>query len=174
MYTLAAGEKATLVMIYTHNTLIRGEVVTTENIRVNTWLRTTAVPEFMHILKPQVLLFGSGSVKTFSYSELFLPSAMIVGFHPVLPADNPLDYAEDEKNRQMVPVTAGVGSFLLEGKLRISALTGMASSIEMAHTSWTSIYEVEITNPYLPQMPPLRIPMVLLSTKNVGLAVEGS
>jgi hypothetical protein len=85
-----------------------------------------------------------------------------------------LDYAEDEKNRQMVPVTAGLGTFLLKGKLRISALTGMASSIEMAHTNWTSIYEVEITNPYLPQMPPLRIAMVLLSTKNVGLAVEGA
>lgn len=174
MYKLAAGEKTTLVMAYTDMTLVRGEVISTENIRVNTWLRTAGVPEFMHILKPQVLLFGSGSVKTFSYPEIFLPVARLIGFHPVLPADNPLDYAEDEKNRQMVPVTAIVGTFLLKGKLRISSLTGMASSIEMAHASWTSIYEVEITNPYLPQMPPLRIPMVLVSPKHVSLAPEES
>ncbi len=173
MYTLAAGEKATLVMAYTETTLIRGEVVAMENIRVNTWLRTTAVPEFMHFVKVQVLLFGSGSVKTLAYSELFLPVAKLITFHPVLPADISLDYDENEKNRLMVPVTGLVGTFLFKGKIRISALTGLASSIEMAHAAWTSLYEVDISNPYLPQMPPMHIPMVLINPKHVGLGVEG-
>ncbi len=57
MYTLAAGEKATLVMAYTETMLVRGEVITTENIRVNTWLRTAGVPEYMHILRAQILIF---------------------------------------------------------------------------------------------------------------------
>src|SRR5512140_1951954 len=148
MYTLAAGEKTTLVMAYTETMLVRGEVVTTENIRINTWLRTAGVPEYMHILKPQILLFGSGSVKTLTYSQIFLPVAKVLGFHPVLPADISLDYAPDEPNREMVPVTAMVGTFLLKGKLRISSLSGLRTTIEMAHTSWTSIYEVEISNPY--------------------------
>jgi len=173
MYTLAPGEKTTLVMLYTQTMLVRGEVVSTENIRVNTWLRTQGVPEYMHILKPQVLMFGSGSVKTLAYSEIYLPVSTIIGFHPVMPADNPLDYAEDEKNRLMVPVTAIVGTFILKGKLRISSLSGLGTSIEMAHSSWTSIYEAEATNPYLPQMPPLHIPMILTNPKHVGLALEG-
>lgn len=174
MYTLAQGEKATLVMIYTESTLVRGEVVTTENIRVNTWLRTAGVPEFMHIIKPQVLLFGSGSVKTLSYSELFLPVAKVIAFHPVLPAENPLDYAEDEKNRLMVPITAIVGTFLFKAKLRISSMINLAASIEMAHASWSTIYEVEVSNPYLPQMPPLQVPMILISPKHVPLGLEGN
>ncbi len=173
MYTLAPGEKTTLVMIYTQTMLVRGEVVTTENIRVNTWLRTAGVPEFMHILKPQVLVFGSGSVKTLSYSEIYLPVYTVIAFHPVLPADNPLDYAEDEKNRLMIPVTAMVGTFLFKGKLRISSLSGLGTSIEMAHATWTSVYEVQVSNPYLPQMPPLQTPMALTSPKQVTLALEG-
>jgi len=173
MYTLAAGEKATLVMVYTETALVRGEVVTSENIRVNTWLRTAGVPEFMHIIKSQVLIFGSGSVKTLSYSEIFLPVAKVIAFHPVLPADNPMDYSEDEKNRQMTPITAIAGTFLFKAQLRTSNLINLAASIEMAHASWSSIYEAQIFNPYLAQMPPLHIPMILINPKHVSLALEG-
>ncbi len=172
MYTLAAGEKATLVMAYTDTLLIRGEVVTTENIRVNTWLRTAGVPEFMHILRAQVLLFGAGSVKTLSYVELFLPVSKIIAFHPVLPADNAPDYDENEKNRVLVPVTGIAGTFICKSKLRISSLSGLSTSIEMAHNSWTSLYEVEISNPYLAQMPPMHIPMILINPKHVSLGLE--
>jgi hypothetical protein len=174
MYTLAAGEKTTLVMAYTETMLVRGEVVTSENIRINTWLRTAGVPEYMHILRPQVLLFGSGSVKTLSYSQIYLPVAKVLGFHPVLPADNTLDYAVDEPNREMVPLTALVGTFQFKCKLRISTLSGLKTTLEMAHSSWTSIYDVEITNPYLAQMPPLQVPMILVNPKQISLAMEGN
>jgi len=174
MYTLAPGEKSSLVMAYTQNMLVRGEVVNAENVRVNTWLRTQGVPEYMHLLKPQVLIFGSGSVKTMTYSEIFVPVATVIGFHPIPPTENPLDYADDEKNRVMVPVTALVGTFMFKGKLRISSLSGFGASIELAHSSWTSIYEVAVTNPYLPQMQPLHVPMILMSPKQVSLALEAA
>jgi hypothetical protein len=174
MYTLAPGEKSSLVMAYTQNMLVRGEVVTAENVRINTWLRTQGVPEYMHLLKPQVLIFGSGSVKTLTYTEIYVPVAMVVAFHPILPAENPLDYAEDEKNRVMVPVTTLVGTFVYKGKLRISSLSGFGASIELAHSSWTSIYEVEVTNPYLPQMQPLHVPMILMNPKQASLALEAA
>ena len=165
MYTLAPGEKASLVMAYTSIMLVRGEVVTAENVRVNTWLRTQGVPEYMHILKPQVLIFGSGSVKTMSYAELFLPVSTVTAFHPIPPTENPLDYAEDEKNRMMVAVTALVGTFLFKGKLRISSMSGLGASIELAHSAWTSLYDVDVSNPYLPQMQPVHVPMILLGSK---------
>jgi hypothetical protein len=173
MYTLAVGEKTTLVMAYTETMLVRGEVVTTENIRVNTWLRTAGVPEYMHILRSQVLLFGVNSVKTLTYGELFLPVSKVIAFHPVQPTDNTLDYAMDEPNREMVPLTVLAGTFQFKGKLRISTLSGLSTSIEMAHSSWTSIYEAEVFNPYLAQMPPLHIPMILTNPKHVSLAVVG-
>ena len=174
MYTLAPGEKSSLVMAYTHGMLVRGEVITAENVRVNTWLRTQGVPEYMHLIKPQVIIFGSGSVKTMTYSEIYVPVAMVIGFHPIPPTDNPVDYAEDEKNRVMVPITALIGTFVVKGKFRISSLAGLGTSIELAHTSWSSFYEAEITNPYLPQMPPLKVPMILLNPKQVSLALEAA
>ena len=172
MYTLTPGEKSSLVMAYTLNTLVRGEVVTAANVRVNTWLRTQGVPEYMHILNPQVLVFGSGSVKTMTYSEIFVPVAMVIGFHPIPPVENTMDYAEDERNRVLVPVTAHVGTFLFKGKLRISSLSSFGASIELAHSTWTSIYDVEVTNPYLPQMQPLHVPLILMNPKQVSLALE--
>ena len=46
-------------MLYTQDTLVRGDVVTTPNVhRVNIWLRTDGAPKYMHILKPQVIVFG--------------------------------------------------------------------------------------------------------------------
>jgi hypothetical protein len=172
MYTLAPGEKASLVMVYTGTMLVRGEVVTAENVRVNTWLRTQGVPEYMHIIKPQVLVFGSGSVKTMSYSELFLPVSTVFGFHPIPPTENQVDYAADEKNRVMVPITALVGTFLFKGKLRISSLSNLGTSIELAHSAWTSIYDVDVSNPYLPQMQSVHVPLILMNSKFVTLTVE--
>ena len=174
MYTLALGEKSSLVMAYTQNKLVRGEVVTMESVRVNTWLRTQGVPEYMHLLKPQVLIFGSGSVKTMTYAEIYVPVAMVVAFHPIPPADNPLDYAEDEKNRMMVPVTILVGTFVLKGKSRVSTQTSFGSSIELGRSAWMSIYEVEVANPYLPQMQPLHVPMILVNPKQIDLALEAA
>ena len=41
MYTPGSDEKLTPVMIYTSDALVRGEVVTKQNVlRVNIWLRT--------------------------------------------------------------------------------------------------------------------------------------
>jgi hypothetical protein len=174
MNTLAPGEKTTLVMVYTQNMLARGGVVTMENVRINTWLRTQGVPEYIHLVNPQVLIFGSGSVKTLTYSEIYVPVSMVIAFHPIPPADNPLDYDESEKNRVMLPITALVGTFLFKGKSRISSQTGFGTSIELAHSLWMSIYEVEVVNPYLPQMQPLHVPLILINPKQVSLALEAS
>ena len=101
------------------------------------------------------------------------PTAAITAFHPVNPADNPPDYAEDEPNRVMIPVTAMAGTFLCKGKLRISTLSGLSMSIEQSHASWTSIYEAEVTNPYLAQMPAMHVPLILVRPSRVPLALEG-
>jgi hypothetical protein len=42
----------------------------------------------------------------------------------------------------------------------------------VARLTWLSLYEVEITNPYLPQMPPMQLPMMLVSPDHVSFAVD--
>lgn len=172
MYTLAPDEKATLVMVYTQDSMLRGEVVTKDNARVSTWLRTQAVPRYIHLLKPTVLMIGGGTAKNQSYTELFVPLEMICAFHLAPPLSDPVDYEEGEKNRAMLPVVATVGAFVYKGLIRVSAQTGIGPTLELSKIPWLSLYSLEITNPYLPQMPALRVPLAVVSPTRVHFAIQ--
>jgi len=115
MTTLSPDEKSTLVMTYTQNMLVRGEVVTRQGVRVNTWLRTQGVPEYIHLFKATVLHFGSSVVKALTYAEVYVPVTTVIAFHLVPPVSEALDYSADEENRIMVPVTALPGTFQFKG-----------------------------------------------------------
>ena len=172
MYTLQPDEKTTPVMLYTQDTLVRGEVVTKQNVlRVNIWLRTDGVPKYMHILKPQVIVFGGTPVKPLAFSEIYFPVSQLIGFHLLPPTDEALDYDESEANRMMQAVQVIMGTFVIKGKIRISTHTELGTSLEVARISWMSIYDAEIANPYLPQMPPMRIPMLLVNPTHVAFGV---
>lgn len=174
MYVLRPDERTTPVMLYTQESVVRGEVVTKESVhRVNIWLRTDGAPKYMHILKPQVLVFGGSPVKPLSYEEIYFPVSEIIAFHTLPPADEPLDYDPAEANRMMQPVEALVGTFVMKGKIRISTQTEVGVSLEVARVSWMSIYDVVISNPYLPQMPPIQVPMTLLNPSRVAFGLNG-
>jgi hypothetical protein len=165
---LAPDEKATLVMVYTHDALVRGEVVTKQFARVNIWPRTQGIPNFIHLLKPHVMLFGGSQPKPFSYSEIFVPTVTAIGFHLAPPNVEALDYDPEEKNRALEPVTIMVGTFFVRGFVRISAATSVGTSLEIAYSGWMSIYDAEITNPFLPQMAPMQVPMMLVVPARVN------
>jgi len=172
MYILRPDEKTTPVMIYTHDSLVRGEVVTKQNVmRVNIWLRTDGAPKYLHILKPQVIVFDGTPVKPMSYSELYFPTSQAIGFHTLPPTEELLDYEEGEANRTMQPVDVLVGSFVMKGNIRISTQTELSQSLEVARLAWMSLYDVNIMNPYLPQMPPLFVPMALVNPEHVAFGV---
>jgi hypothetical protein len=172
MYTPAPDEKVSLVMAYTQNKLARAEVITKESVRVSTWLRTQGVPEYLHLVNVQVLLFGSGSVKNLAYPEMYLPVSQLLAFHLVPPTTDPLDYVEDEPNRVMEPISALIGTFVFKGKLRISSKAGIERTIESSLSAWLSVYDVEITNPYLPQLQMPRVPLILINPKQASLGLE--
>ena len=172
MYMLRPDEKTTPVMLYTQDTLVRGDVVTKQNVlRVNIWLRTDGVPKYMHILKPQVIVFSGTPVKPLAFSEIYFPVSQLIGFHLLPPANEALDYDESEANRMMQDVQVLMGSFVVKGKIRISTHTELGTSLEVARISWMSLYDIEITNPYLPQMPPVRVPMMLVNPTHVAFGV---
>lgn len=173
MYVLRPDEKTTPVMLYTHDTVVRGEAVSKQNSRVNIWLRTDGAPKYMHILKPQVIVFGGTPLRPLTFAEIFFPTSQLIAFHTLPPTDEPLDYDPDEANRVMQEVEVVVGTFVVKGKIRISAQTELATSLEVARVSWMSVYEAAIANPYLPQMPPLRVPMMLVNPERVAFGVAG-
>ncbi len=172
MTALSPDEKSTLVMTYTQNMLVRGDVVTRQGVRVSTWLRTQGVPEYIHMYKATVLHFGSGVVKALTYAEVYVPVTTVIAFHLVPPASEALDYSADEENRIMVPVTALPGTFQFKGYFRIATQASISTSIELAHSEWSSIYNVDVTNPSMPQMQPIHLPLILFNPKQVSLAIE--
>jgi len=172
MYILRPDEKTTPVMLYTHDTLVRGDAVTTQNVlRVNIWLRTDGAPKYIHILKPQVIVFGGSPVKALSYSEIYFPTLRLIAFHTIPPTNEPLDYETTEANRMMQDVEVLVGTFVMKGQIRISTQTEVRASLEVARVAWMSLYEVSIANPYLPQMPALQVPMALVNPSHVAFAM---
>jgi hypothetical protein len=170
MKPLAADEKTSTVLVYTNNMLLRGDVVTKESVRVSIWLRTQGVPNFIHLLKPQVVVFGGSPPKTYAYEEMFVPTEQVIGFHLAPPAADPLDYDATEANRMMQPVHLLMGSFTMKGNIRIASSADFSTSLEVMKVSWNSIYDVEILNPYLPQFA-VSVPMLLVSPNKVSIGL---
>ncbi|HKJ38705.1 MAG TPA: hypothetical protein VJ972_08000 [Anaerolineales bacterium] len=172
MYVLRPDEKTTPVMLYSRDKLVRGDVVTKQTVlRMNIWLRTDGAPNYLHILKPHVIVFGGTPVKSFTFSEMFFPNSDLIGFHTLPSVDEPLDYEAEEANRMMQDVQILMGTFVVKGKLRISTQTELYSSLEVARVSWLSLYDAEIVNPFVPQMPPMHVPMMLISPEHVAFAL---
>jgi hypothetical protein len=59
----------------------------------------------------------------------------------------------------------------MSGKIRISTHTEVDTTLESARVSWMSVYEVSITNPFLPQMSALQSPMVLVNPAHVAFGL---
>src|SRR5215510_1543962 len=117
MYILRPDEKTVPVMLYSKHSVVRGDAVVKQNVpRVNIWLRTDGAPRYIHVLKPQVLVFGGSPVKASSYAEIYFPTSEIIAFHTLPPIDEPVDYDLDEANRKMEVVELLVGTFVLKGK----------------------------------------------------------
>ena len=172
MYMLRPDEKTTPVMLYAQNNVVRGEVVVKQSVpRVNIWLRMDGVPRYIHVLKPQVLSFGGSPVKVLAYSEIYFPTSEVIAFHTLPPTEEPLDYDPSEADRKMEGVELLVGTFVMKGNIRISTHTEVDTTLESARVSWMSVYDVWITNPYLPQMPALQAAMVLVNPMHIAFGL---
>lgn len=167
MYTLGPEEKVSVVMAYTQTSLLRGEVVTRESIRINTWFRTDSAPDYIQLYKSHWIQVIGGAVKSHSYEEFLLPVPLIIGFHLAPPAQEPLDYNAREDNRVDKRVAILMGLFVVKGNIRISTQADLINSLQISHSPWISVYEAEVSSPQLPQMPVLQIPMLLVRPAQV-------
>jgi len=168
MYTLAPDEKTTPVVIYARSRLIQGNLVTKENVRVGIWPRMQDLPNYIHLLNAKILLFSGTSSKSLGYDEYFFPTERIIAFHLAPPVSDPLDYDSTATDRAMVDIDLIMGEFLLKGKLRISTRADFATALEVSHMTWLSVYEAEITNPFLSQIPVIHVPMLLVNPAQVS------
>lgn len=176
MDKLARDEKTTLVMVYARNKLVRGELVTKQDVRVNIWLRSAGVPNYIHLFNSQIWFFGGEPPKSLEYAEYFLPTGRIIGFHLAQPINGQaeteqeiLDYDASVPNRTMLEVECILGAFILKGKVRTSTQVDLPTNVEMMHMSWLAIYEADISSPFLSQMPVIHAPFVLVNPDQVSI-----
>jgi len=171
----AAGEKVTPVMVYTQNTMTWGDLYTREAIKVSVWLRTPMAPQYITLRRAQVITLGGvGPIKPVRYNELHIPAPRVIAFHIKPPDREPLDYDADEPNRKMEPITALVGSFRFDGTLRMSNQTNLERYLEVTSEKYTMIYEVAISQPAIPAMGVIRVPMALTKRDVVVFAHRDS
>ena len=161
MRALMPEEKSATVMMYTSSMLVRGELIVRENVRVSIWLRTQGVPNFIHLYNAHIIQLAGSPPKTYTKNELFIPTQELLGFHLAPPAHDPLDYDNSELNRTMELVHILMGSFELKANMRISTAADFATSLDVMNTSWLSLYDAEIVNPYIPQFK-MNVPMLLV------------
>jgi hypothetical protein len=173
-YQLERDEKLTPVFIYTANMFARGEVVTKEAMRVSTWLRTAAMPEYVHLMNAQALVFGGSAPASITFNEMLIPSHQIGAFHMQPPAKDPLDYDESEQNRKMEPVTVLLGTFRIFGHMRMATQIDVSRNMEVNRSSFMSFYDVEISNPGLPNMGVMRVPFALIAPAHVYFGMKTS
>ncbi len=170
MYNLGPDERASTVVLYSRDKLIHGELVTKHDVRVSTWPRTD-MPNYAHLWHAEVLLLGGPSPTTINHSEYFFPTARMIAFHLAPPSTEPLDYDPSVENRSMQRVDMILGAFFLRGNVRVSTRTDFATMLELSHRTWISIYDAQITNLYMPSIPEIRVPMILVSPEQVSFGV---
>ena len=163
-YTLAADEKTVPMMLYTPTAMVHGEAIMKVNVRASIWMRTQSAPEFIHLLRAQVIPIGpTGPGRPFSYPELLFGTAPMLAYH-IAPPGQPegYDFDETEKNRAFEAVSVVVGMFVFSGALRIGTTSDLVTSLTANRAAWISIYDVEVNSPVLPQMGRLKLPLVLV------------
>ena len=151
----AEGEKITPAMVYTQNTLIWGDLYSKEAIKVSVWLRTTMAPQYLTIRQAQVItLGGAGPIKPVGYDELHVPTPQVIAYHIKPPDRDP----------------ALVGSFRFDGTVRMSNQTTLERYLDVTSENYTMIYDVGISQPAIPAMGVIHVPMALVKRDVVAFA----
>lgn len=161
--TLAPDEKITSVTVYTMTGLAVGKLITKEQVRVSTWLRTDMAPQYLSLQQARFLsLAGTGTAHSLAFSKLHVPTSHIMAFHLLPPSSDPLDYDPNEPHRKMEPTSVIVGFFRFDGLMRMSTYSTLGKYLNVTQETFTPFYEVEISNLTRPSLDVVRVPYALI------------
>jgi hypothetical protein len=163
-YKIGPDEKVAPVMAYTPNSIVWGDVIVKNAIRVSTWLRTQMAPDMMCLNNAKLLSTSGGgaTIHPLSVPELHLPTSQVWAFLLVPPAKEPLDYDPNEPNRRMEPTTVLAGSARIDGYMRFAAMTNLKKYLETNKENFTPMYDAEITNLAIPALRAIHVQYVLV------------
>lgn len=169
---LKYGETTTAMMFYTEDSLIWGDIVHHEEVMPSRILIGTTIPEIISIYNGQIIFMQPNFIsRPVSHSEIHLPVRRILGYHLKPPQVDQLDYDETEPHRRMASLTTYLGSFRIEGSIRISQITTVKSNIEVMKSEFLTLYDLEIRHNFKTDMQAIRSNMGYFRVKNNTYAV---
>jgi hypothetical protein len=171
-YRLDPDDKVTPMMVYTNTSMARGEFISKEVVRVGTWLRTVSGISYISLYRAQSMTSTGTTPQVASFSELHIPINQLVGYHILPPAQEPLDYDPSEPHRKMESLILSFGPFRVLCKLRIGETSNLSSHLKTSREAYMSIYEVEVSNPSIPNMAAIKAPMMLVQPSLVTFAIK--
>lgn len=170
---LAPDEKITPVTVYIMTGLAIGKLVTKEQIRVSTWLRTDMAPGYLSLREARFLpLTGSEAGTSLAFPELHIPTPQTLAFHLMPPTSDPLDYDPDEPHRKMEPVSIILGFFRFNGFMRMSTYSTLGQYLEVTKETFTPVYDVEVSNLAIPSLKPIRVSYALVRQEGALFALR--
>jgi hypothetical protein len=160
------------MMVYTNTSMTKGEFISKEVVRVGTWLRTVSGISYISLFRAQSMTSTGTTAQVASFSELHIPINQLVGYHILPPAQEPLDYDPTEPHRKMESLILTFGPFRALCKLRIGETSSLSIHLKTSREAYMSIYEVEVSNPSLPNMAAIKAPMMLVQPSLVTFAIK--
>lgn len=171
-YHVGDSERVSSFMCYTRQSLIWGEVVIKNAVRVSTWLRTNVAPDVICIYRARVLLVAANaSPKPTLFSETHITNPEILAYHLIPPEADQLDYDPSEPNRVLDPVTALVGPFRFDAKMRMSTRSTLKKYLDVTREVFTPLYDAEVSNVLMPAMGTMKVPMLLVRQATAAFAM---
>lgn len=164
VFEVGPDEKVASIMAYTSTQLCWGEVVIKNQIRPSTWIRTNLAPEIIQMYNARILMTTgfTDQPKPLSYPEIHLSTENVIAFHLIPPAKDPIDYDPTEPNRRMEPVSVVVGSFTINGFMRMSTVSSLAKYLEITRENFSSVYDADIRSLMIPALGIIRVPYLLV------------
>lgn len=170
---VAEDEKSYAVMAYLQEGVVWGNAVIKEQIRISTWLRTSAAPDFITLYESHYLnTTGGASQKPMSYPEMHVPTKCVLAFHSLPPYADPLDYDPSEPNRRMDPVSVLIGNFKFDALIRLSSISTLGKYIDVTREEFTVLYDLSITCLTIPTLGIMKVPFAIARQQLVSWCVR--
>jgi hypothetical protein len=140
-YTLAPDEKATQVMIGTADTLMWGDLVSKEAVRMSAYLNTLA-EDYVPLRDAKILFLGpKEQMAPVERSSVHIRQEEILLFF-VMHDEEPLP--EETQTRHYAPVEAIIGSFQIEGALLKAPISNLQNMLLVSKATYMPIYNATV------------------------------
>ena len=140
-YTLAPDEKATQVMIGTADTLMWGDLVTKQAVRISAYLNTLA-EDYVPLRDAKVLFLAPREQTTpIERSSVHIRQEEILIFF-VMHDEEPLP--EETQTRHYAPVEAIISSFQIEGALLKAPISNLQNMLLVSKATYMPIYNATV------------------------------